>query len=126
VIWNARTRGLTPAKHFLSEVEGTQLRKNPKSEARNSKQTEAKINPKPRKSKTSNPILAVWNIAFFGHLDLFRISNFVLRILGSWRLCGRYSEFRLRLCRAAQRAFARRRSVWMGEIDDHSNRSGSE
>jgi len=59
--------------------------KNPKSEyrkrPRGPKQTGAKINPKPGKTKTSNPIWARLEIVvFFIILDLFRISDFEFRI----------------------------------------------
>jgi hypothetical protein len=53
---------------------------NPKSEYRNSKQTQIQINPKPEKIQNSNPKHLVWNFLTFEHLDLFRISDFVLRI----------------------------------------------
>jgi hypothetical protein len=40
-----------PAKHALSKIEGTPMKQNPKSEYRNSKQTQ-RNEPKPAKSKT--------------------------------------------------------------------------
>jgi hypothetical protein len=54
---------------------------NPKSEYRNPKQTGAKINPKPGKSKTSNPIWACLEFVVFGSFGFvsdfeFRICNF--------------------------------------------------
>src|SRR2546426_7507088 len=66
---------------------------NPKSEYRNPKQTQSQINLKSGKSKTPNP-KGVWNFTYFGHLILFRISDFVLRIflfLAPLRLCARHS-----------------------------------
>ena len=57
-------------------------RKNPKSEARNSKQTGAKINSKPGKSKTKNPnrvclehCICFWSFVFVSDFG-FRASNF--------------------------------------------------
>jgi hypothetical protein len=60
---------------------------NPKSEYRNSKQTESQMNPNAEKIQNTNPKHLVWNFLIFEHLDLFRISDFVLRIFCSWRLC---------------------------------------
>jgi hypothetical protein len=64
--------------------------KNPKSEYRNSKRTYSQINLKNGKSKTLNSNPPVWSIAvvlFFIILDLFRVSNFVLRIFVLGMLC---------------------------------------
>jgi len=57
------------------------VKQNPKFEYLNPKQTGAKMNSKIRKSKTVNSIRPVWNIVFFDHLNLFRVSSFGFRIL---------------------------------------------
>jgi len=53
---------------------------NPKSEARKMprgpKQTQSQIELKTEKIQNANPKQSVWNIAFFEHLNLFRISKF--------------------------------------------------
>ena len=54
---------------------------NPKSECRNPKQTQIQMNPKHEKIQNINPKHQVWNFLTFEHLDLFRISDLVLRIL---------------------------------------------
>ena len=38
------------------------------------------MNPKPEKIQNTNPKHPVWDFLIFEHLDLFRISDFVLRI----------------------------------------------
>jgi hypothetical protein len=53
---------------------------NPKSEYRNPKQTPRQINPKSENPKHRIGMKLVWNFTYFGHLRLFRISGFVLRI----------------------------------------------
>jgi len=54
---------------------------NPKSEYRNSKQTQTHMKPKPEKIQKIDPKHLVWNFLTFELLDLFRISDFVFRIL---------------------------------------------
>jgi hypothetical protein len=39
------------------------------------------MNPKPEKIQNGNPKHLVWNFLTFEHLKLFRISDFVLRII---------------------------------------------
>jgi hypothetical protein len=51
--------------------------RNPNIEIRNKQ-------PKPEKSKTLTPNEPVWTIVFFDHLNLFRISDFELRICSSF------------------------------------------
>jgi hypothetical protein len=53
---------------------GRDVKQNPKSEYRNPKQTET------RKTKIQNPKRARLEFSDFDHLNLFRISDFVLRI----------------------------------------------
>ena len=77
------------------------MSENSKSEYRNPKQTEQSNKHQIRKSKTPDPIPRVWNIVcllFFINLNLFRISDFELRIFFRWcpmRLCARYSPISL-------------------------------
>jgi len=68
---------------------------NPKSEYRNPKQTQRQINFKSGKSKTPNPKEACLEFYIFGHLKLFRISDFVLRISCSWRPAVFNCQFRV-------------------------------
>jgi hypothetical protein len=44
---------------------------------------QTQITPKPEKTQNINPKHLVWNFLTFENLDLFRISDFVLRILWS-------------------------------------------
>jgi len=52
---------------------------NPKSEYRNPKQT-LRQKSQIGKSKNTEAVKLVLNLTYFGHLNLFRISDFVLRI----------------------------------------------
>jgi hypothetical protein len=52
---------------------------NPKSEYRNSKQTQSQMNPNAEKIQNSNRKHLVWKFLIFEHLDLFRISDFEFR-----------------------------------------------
>jgi len=52
-----------------------------KFEYRNPKQTQKQINLKRENPKHRMRRTFVWNFAYFGHLKLFRISDFVLRII---------------------------------------------
>jgi len=61
---------------------------NPKSEYRNPKQIQRRTNLKSGKSKTPKSEGSLFEIFIcFSRLKLFRISDFVLRIFCSWRLC---------------------------------------
>src|SRR6266498_2535467 len=59
---------------------------------RNPKQTQRQIDLKLENPKHRIRRKLVWNFTYFGHLKLFRISDFVLRISCSWRLL-RESQF---------------------------------
>jgi len=57
---------------------------NPNIEIRN--KLESKQISNRESSKRRMEMMPVWNFLYFGHLQLFRISSFVLRIWSSWAL----------------------------------------
>ena len=61
------------------QTETNPTRVNPKSEYRNSKQTGAKINPKPENPKPRIRFGLVWNLPCLDHSNLFRASCFGFR-----------------------------------------------
>src|SRR5215472_1045294 len=73
---------------------GAPAKENPKSEARNTKQT------KRLKPQSRNPKRLVWNFLIFAYLKLFRISDFEFRtsyVLGVVCAFAGVTLFRLRL-----------------------------
>src|SRR6266540_6184579 len=92
----------TTLRKFIAPKHQQYSSRNSKSEAPNPKQTQRQINLKSGKSKTPNPTEAGLGFYLFCSLKLFRISDFVLRIFCSSRLCA-FAPLResigLRLCR---------------------------
>src|SRR6266545_6058146 len=95
----------TTLRKFIAPKHQQYSSRNPKSEAPNPKQTQRQINLKSGKSKTPNPTEAGLGFYLFCSLKLFRISDFVLRIFCSSRLCAfaRVTPIGLRLCRTSLR-----------------------